>query len=86
MGEKNTFTLKETAQKLNVTERTVREGIISGSLPIGAAVKCEREYSYIIPQGRLEAWMSGDDLKNIIRDLKSILQLLKQINLIDMVN
>ena len=64
---KSTVTLKEASQMLNVSETTVRAGIITGTLPIGAAVKCDKRYSFIIPRDRLKMWLSGEDLKPIIK-------------------
>ena len=59
----NTMTIKEAAQRLNVGTQKIRTGIISGTLPFGAAIKEKHCYSFIIPRKRFEAWESGADLR-----------------------
>ena len=60
---KNTVTIAEVAKILHANKDTIRAGIISGTLPIGSAVKTNKHYSYIIPRKRFELWLSGGDLK-----------------------
>ena len=67
MNNENTVTVKEAARRLDVGEETIRAGLITGTLPIGKAVKRERSYSYIIPRNRFEMWLSGEDMKPIIK-------------------
>ena len=84
---KNTVTIEEAAERLNVNKDTVRAGLISGSLPIGSAVKLSRNYSYIIPRERFEAWVSGgnafgfqqsETVAELAENLKRIIDLMAE--------
>ena len=71
-------TVREAAERLGIGQETIRAGLISGELPIGAAVKCKRSFSYIIPRERFESWVSGKDL--LIKVPKRILLLFDRVS------
>ena len=73
MRRENTVTVKEAARRLDVSEETIRAGLISKDLPIGSAVKRERSYSYIIPRDRFERYCSGEDLGLLLKLLANII-------------
>ena len=68
MKNENTMTVKEAAKRFAVGEETIRAGLISGTLPIGSAVKCKKRYAFIIPRRLVDAWESGANLSSKVRE------------------
>lgn len=57
------MTIIEVAKILHVDQATVRAGLISKDFPFGVAIKCSKNYTYIIPEERFKAWYEARDLK-----------------------
>ena len=66
---KDNVSVEEAAQRLHVRRSAIRAGLISKEFDFGRAVKGVKNYSYIIPRERFEMWISGEDLKPIIKIL-----------------
>lgn len=64
------LTIKDAAFLMGVTEQFVRLGLQQGSLPFGAAVKFDKDWSYVIFLNKFEEFtglkvpdsMRGDEL------------------------
>ena len=59
--------VEEVADRLGKNHNTIREGLISGKLDFGVAIKMDKDYSYIIPRRRFEMWVSGESMRPITR-------------------
>ena len=56
-----TLSIKQAAKILNKPEQFIRLGLQQNKFPFGAAVKNEKEYSYIIYKKKLEEFVGGID-------------------------
>lgn len=54
------ITIKEAAEKLNITENGLRLGLQQQLFPFGVAVKQSKEYSYYVFKKRLEKYLDGE--------------------------
>ena len=52
-----TLSVKDTAKILNKTEQFIRLGLQQNKFPFGAAVKNEKEFSYVIYKKKLEEYI-----------------------------
>lgn len=57
--------VKEAAELLGVSEQYIRLGMQRGQLPIGSCVKLSSKWTYHISRGRIEAYLSEKDIKNL---------------------
>jgi len=60
---RDTYTVKEVADRLGKAPVTVRMGIMGGSLPFGTPVKCTKAYAFIIPKEKFEKWLRGEHIE-----------------------
>lgn len=81
---KDNVSVKEAASRLNVHQDTIKAGLISGQLTFGSAIKCKRNYSYIIPRERFDVWKEGKDLaeNGVLQNqvMQLVLRTLKDVN------
>ena len=57
-------TVSEAARMLGKSQQFIREGLKSGKLPIGTAVKMSSKYTYHISRKRLEDYLGNIDDNN----------------------
>ena len=62
--EKRTLTITETAKILDRPAQFVRLGLQQNKFPFGAAVKNEKEYSYVIYKKKLEEFVGEIENEN----------------------
>lgn len=62
MEKVETLTIQQVSEILGRNPQFIRQGIIQGTIPIGAVVRGEGNASFIIPKARFEKWVNGDDL------------------------
>lgn len=56
--------IAEAAKKLGMTQETLRLWIINGTCPFGISVKKYTRNRFYINETRLNAWISGKDIKS----------------------